>query len=49
MIWFTSKNQYIDKILIWIEDNILDRVFWKRILRRIKESMESGFVNESVL
>ncbi len=44
MKWINSKNQYYDKILMWIEDNILDRIFAKRILRRIKDSIDSGFV-----
>ena len=44
MYWITSNNQYIDKILTWIEYNILDRIFWKRIRKRLITSMKSGFV-----
>ena len=44
MYWITSKNYYIDKILAWIEYNILDRIFAKRILKRLQESINSGFV-----
>ena len=31
---------------MWIEDNILDRIFAKRILKRLQESINSGFVEE---
>lgn len=44
MYWFTSKNKYIDKILMWIEDNILDRIFYKRIYNKIRIAMESAWV-----
>jgi len=46
MYWISSKNYYIDKILAWIEYNILDRIFAKRILKRLLASIASGFVDE---
>jgi len=46
MFWFTSKNPHLDRILAWIEDNILDRIFAKRILKHLIESINSGFVEE---
>ena len=44
MRWISSKNYYFDKILAWIEDNILDRIFYRRILKRLQASIRSGFV-----
>ena len=44
MRWISTKNPYFDKILAWIEDNILDRIFAKRILKRLQDSINSGFV-----
>ena len=44
MYWISSKNHYIDKILAWIEYNILDRIFAKRILKALLQSINSGFV-----
>jgi len=44
MYWITTKNPHLDRILAWIEYNILDRIFWKRILKRIQESMNSGLI-----
>lgn len=44
MFWFTSKNPHLDRILAWIEDNILDRIYHKRILKRLQEAINSGFV-----
>jgi len=48
MYWISSTNYYIDKILSWIEDNILDRIFWKRILKRLTDAIASGFVEELI-
>lgn len=44
MRWIVTKNPYFDRILAWIEYNILDRIFAKRILKRLTASMRSGFV-----
>ncbi len=40
MKWIVSKNKYIEKILLWIEYNILDRIFAKRILKKLKEAID---------
>ena len=47
MRWIVTKNPHLDKILAWIEYNILDRIFHKRILKKLTASMKSGFVDES--
>ena len=38
------NNKYTNKILIWIEDNILDRIYSKRIYNKLIQSINSGFV-----
>ena len=40
-IWtLMERNTYLDKIMYWVECNILDRVYSKRILRHLQPAIQ---------